>query len=164
VLDEALAPLPIPEAALGLEANWRFGPASKPVADRSYRQLAFTPEAVGLLPFSVAHVAQPWRTARVPGDLVIAWTRRSRSLAADSWTAAEAPLAEESDAYEVEILGGATVVRTLATSTTSVTYTAAQQLADLLGLLGPGDTLPIRIFQLSALVGRGARTSVTLQF
>ena len=37
VLDEALAPLPVPEAALGLEANWRFGPASKPVADRSYR-------------------------------------------------------------------------------------------------------------------------------
>ena len=164
VLDEALAPLPVGEAALGLEANWRVGPASKPVSDRSYRALSFTPEGVGLRPFSVGHVEQPWRTAREPGDLVIRWTRRSRALAADSWTAAEVPLAEESEAYEVEILDGATVVRTLATTTTSVTYTAAQQLADWGALLGPGDTLDIRIFQLSALVGRGAPASVTLEF
>ena len=56
------------------------------------------------------------------------------------------------------------MLRTLATSTTSVTYTAAQQLADLGALLGPGDALDLRIFQLSALVGRGAPTPVTLQF
>ena len=128
------------------------------------RSSSFTPEGVGLRPFSVGHVRQPWRTAREPGDLTIAWTRRSRALAGDSWTAAEAPLAEEREAYEVEILDGATVVRTLAATTTSVTYTAAQQLADWGALLGPGDTLDLRIFQLSALVGRGAATSVTLEF
>ena len=164
MLDEALTPLPVSEAALGLEANWRVGPASKPVSDRSYRALSFTPEGVGLRPFSVGHVEQPWRTAREPGDLVIRWTRRSRALAADSWNAPEVPLAEESEAYEVEILDGATVKRTLSTATTSVTYTAAQQTADWGALLGPGDTLDVRIFQLSALVGRGAPKPVTLQF
>jgi hypothetical protein len=164
VLDEALAALPVPEAALGLEANWRFGPAAKPVADRSYRQLTFTPDGVGLQPFSVCNVREPWRTAREPGDLVIAWTRRSRALAADSWTAAEVPLAEEREAYEVEVLDGGAVLRMLATATTGVTYTAAQQLADFGALLGPGDTLGVRIFQLSALVGRGAPASVTLEF
>ena len=138
MLDEALAPLPVGEAALGLEANWRVGPASKPVSDRSYRALSFTPEGVGLRPFSVGHVEQPWRKAREPGDLVIRWTRRSRALAADSWTAPEVPLAEETEAYEVEILDGATVKRTLSTATTSVTYTAAQQTADWGALLGPG--------------------------
>ena len=163
MLDEALVPLPVTEAGLGLEANWRFGPASKPVSDRSYRALSFTPVGQGLRPFSVAHVRQPWRTAREPGDLTIAWTRRSRALAADSWTATEVPLAEEREAYEVEILDGATVVRTLAATTTSVTYTGAQQIADWAALLGPGDTLDLRIFQLSALVGRGAATSATLQ-
>ena len=162
VLDDALVPLPIPEAGLGLAANWRFGPASKPVSDRSYRQLGLTPEGIGLRPFSVGHVRQPWRTAREPGDLVIAWTRRSRALAADGWTATEIPLAEEREAYAVEVLDGAAVLRTLDTSTTSVTYTAAQQLADLGALLGPGDTLVVRVFQLSALVGRGAPASVTL--
>lgn len=136
VLDDALAPLPVGEAAPGLEANWRIGPASKPASDRSYRALTFTPEGVGLRPFSVVHVEQPWRTARVPGDLVIRWTRRSRALVADSWTAAEVPLAEEAEAYEVETIEGVTVKRTLSTTTTSVTYTAAQQTADWGGLLG----------------------------
>ena len=101
---------------------------------------------------------------RASGDLAISWTRRSRALAADSWTAAEAPLAEEREAYELEVLDGGAVLRTLATPTTSVTYTSTQQLADLGALLGPGDTLSIRIFQLSALVGRGAPASVTLEF
>jgi hypothetical protein len=111
-----------------------------------------------------SQVEEPWRAARTPGDLVIRWTRRSRALAADSWTAPEVPLAEETEAYEVEILDGATVKRTLSTATTSVTYAAAQQTADWGALLGPGDTLDIRIFQLSALVGRGASKPVTLQF
>jgi hypothetical protein len=164
VLDETLAPLPVSEAALGLAANWRVGPASKPVSDRSYRALSFTPEGVGLRPFSVGHVEQPWRTAREPGDLVIRWTRRSRALAADSWNAAEVPLAEETEAYEVEILDGVAVKRTVSTATTRATYTAAQQTADWGALLGPGDTLDVRITQLSALVGRGAPRTVTLQF
>jgi hypothetical protein len=163
-LDETLAPVPISEAVLGLEANWRIGPASKPVSDRSYRALNFTPEGVGLRPFSVGHVEQPWRKARVPGDLVISWTRRSRTLAADNWTAPEVPLAEEAEAYEVEILDGAVVKRTLSTATTSVTYTAAQQIADWSALLETGDALDVRVYQLSALVGRGAPKSVTLQF
>ncbi len=164
MLDETLAPLPVSEAGLGLEANWRVGPASKPVSDRSYRALSFTPEGVGLRPFSVSHVEQPWRTARTPSDLVIRWTRRSRALAADSWNAPEVPLAEEAEAYDVEILDGASVKRTLSTTTTSAVYTAAEQIADRGALLGPGDALDIRIFQLSARVGRGDARITTLMF
>jgi hypothetical protein len=55
-------------------------------------------------------------------------------------------------------------MRIFTTSTTSATYTAAQQFADWGALLGPGDTLDLRIFQLSAAVGRGAPAIVTLQF
>jgi hypothetical protein len=164
VLDAALAALPIGEAELGLPATWRVGPALRPPSDDSYVATSFTPAGVGLRPFSVVHVEQPWRKARVPGDLVIRWTRRSRALAADSWTAVEVPLAEESEAYEVEILDGPSVVRTLASTAPRVTYSAAEQIADLGALLGPGDTLDLRIFQLSALVGRGTPAFVTLQF
>ena len=39
------------------------------------------------------------------------------------------------------MLAGAGVVRTLGTTIPSATYTAAQQLADIGALLGPGDTL-----------------------
>ncbi len=66
------------------------------------------------------------------------------------------------EAYEVEILDGAAVKRVLSVNITNAVYTAAQQTADWGALLGPGDTLDIRIFQLSALVGRGATKIVTL--
>ena len=46
----------------------------------------------------------------------------------------------------------------------SAVYTAAHQTADWGALLGPGGTLNVRIFQLSALVGRGAPKIVTLTF
>ena len=163
-LDDSLASLPIAEADLGIPWNWRIGPASRPVSDETYVAQAFTPEGVGLRPFSVAHVDQPWRKPRTPGDLTIRWTRRSRTLSADSWGGLEVPLAEELEAYEVEILDGATVKRVLSTATTSAVYTAAQQSADWGAPLGPGDNLTVRIFQLSALVGRGAPKTVTLSF
>ena len=163
-LDTALASLPIAEADLGIPWNWRIGPASRPVSDETYMKQAFTPAGAGLRPFSVAHVEQPWRNARSPGDLTILWTRRSRALAADSWGGLEVPLAEELEAYEVEILDGATVKRVLSTATTGVVYTSAQQTADWGAPLGPGDMLDIRIYQLSALVGRGAPKTVTLTF
>ena len=151
-------------ADLGLPWNWRIGPASRPVSDETYVAQSFAPEGVGLRPFSVAHVEQPWRAPRTPGDRTIRWTRRSRALAADSWAGLEVPLAEELEAYDVEILDGATVKRVLSTSITSAVYTAAQQTADWGAPLGPGDTLDIRIFQLSALVGRGVPKTATLTF
>ncbi|MEX0310331.1 MAG: hypothetical protein AB3N17_08795, partial [Tateyamaria sp.] len=164
VLDEALASLPIAEAYLGLPWNWRIGPASRSVSDETYVAASFNPVGVGLRPFSVAHVEQPWRKARTPGDLTIRWTRRSRALAADSWGAVEVPLVEEVEAYEVEILDGATVKRVLTASTISAIYTAAQQTADWGAPLAPGDMLTIRIYQLSALIGRGAAKTATLTF
>jgi hypothetical protein len=164
VLDASLASLPIAEADLGLPWNWRIGPASRSVSDETYVAASFTPIGVGLRPFSVAHVEQPWRRPRTPGDLTIRWTRRSRALSADNWGAVEVPLIEEVEAYEVEIVDGATVKRTLTTSATSAVYSAANQTADWGALLGPGDTLTIRIYQLSNLIGRGTAKTVTLTF
>ena len=164
VLDAAVTPLPISEGDLGLPWNWRIGPASRPVGDETYVATAFTPEGAGLRPFSVAHVEQPWRTARSLGDLTIRWTRRSRALAADTWSVGDVPLAEVSEDYEVEIRDGGTLKRTLTASTTSALYTAAQQTADWGALLGPGNSLQPRIYQLSAVIGRGTPRSVTLTF
>ena len=164
VLDDALASLPIAEADLGLPWNWRVGPASRSASDETYVPASFTPFGIGLRPFSVAHVEQPWRRPRTPGDLTIRWTRRSRALSADNWGAVEVPLLEEVAAYEVEILDGVAVKRTLTTSTTSAVYTSTQQTADWGGLLAPGDTLDIRIYQLSTLIGRGEAKTITLTF
>jgi hypothetical protein len=178
VLDPALASLPIAEADLGLPWNWRVGPAARAVSDASYAALGFTPTGRGLVPFSPVHVEQPWRTARSPGDLTIRWTRRSRALVADAWEQVEVPLAEgergpgpqwghespANESYDVEILDGVVVKRTLTSTTTSALYTAAQQTADWGAPLGSGQTLAIRIFQLSNRLGRGTSATATLQF
>lgn len=164
VLDATLSSLPIAEADLGLPWNWRVGPAARAVGDASYAALGFTPTGRGLVPFAPVHVEQPWRTARSPGDLTIRWTRRSRALVADAWEQVEVPLAEDVESYDVQILDGTTVRRTLTSITTSVLYTAAQQTADWGAPLGPGQTLAIRIFQLSNRLGRGTPATVTLQF
>ena len=124
----------------------------------------FTPAGRGLVPFAPVHIGQPWRMARSPGDLTIRWTRRSRALVADAWEQVEVPLAEDLESYDVQILDGAVVKRTLASGTTSVVYNAAQQTADWGAPLGPGQTLSIRIFQLSNRLGRGTPAAVTLQF
>src|SRR5690606_21094226 len=155
VLDTALASLPIAEADLGIPWNWRIGPASRPVSDETYVAQSFASAGLGLRPFSVGHVEQPWRRPRASGDLTIRWTRRSRARAADSGCGLERSQAEGLEACEVEILDGATVKRVLSTTTTSAVYTAARQTADWGAPLAPGDTLDINIFQLSALVGRG---------
>ena len=164
MLDEQLVALPIPEADLGLPAMWRIGPASQPVSDASYAAESFTPEGIGLRPFAPVHVRQPWRHGRAPGDLEIRWIRRDRALAADSWNANAIPMSEASEDWQVEILDGATVIRTLTASTTHVTYSAAQQLADFGALLGPGDSLRVRIAQIAQVFGPGAAPFTTLWF
>ena len=92
------------------------------------------------------------------------WLNRSRALVADAWEQVEVPLAEDLESYDVQILDGAAIKRTLTSTTTSVLYTAAQQTADWGALLGPGRTLALRIFQLSNRLGRGTPAAVTMQF
>ena len=83
---------------------------------------------------------------------------------ADAWEQVEVPLAEDLESYDVQILDGAAIKRTLTGSTTCVLYTAAQQSADWGTLFGPGQTLAIRIYQLSNRLGRGTPATVSLQF
>jgi hypothetical protein len=164
VLDTAIAPLSIASTDLNLAWNWRIGPASKNPADPAYVQAAFAPKGIGLRPYAVAHVSQPWKLARTPGDLTISWKRRTRAIAGDSWDGIEVPLFEEREAYELDILNGSAVKRTLITNTASVIYTDAQQIADWGALLGPGSSLHVAVYQLSTHFGRGAPKLETLYF
>jgi hypothetical protein len=100
----------------------------------------------------------------MPGDLEIRWIRRDRALAADSWNAAAIPMSEAKEDWQVEILNGTAAIRTLTASTSCATYTAAQQLADFGALLGPGDSLRLRIAQICQAFGLGAAAITTLWF
>jgi hypothetical protein len=71
------------------------------------------------------------------------------------------PLAEGAEAYEVDILDapGGQVLRTLASTSPSVTYANADILGDF-GAVPPA--LSVVVYQLSAVIGRGFPRAVTL--
>ncbi len=95
------------------------------------------------------------------GNLTITWHRRSRTGGYEWVDSTEGvPLGEETEAYEVEILDGGTVVRTITGLTAATaTYSAANQATD----FGAAQReVAIRIYQLSAIVGRGYPGSATV--
>ncbi|MFZ5610168.1 MAG: phage tail protein [Pseudomonadota bacterium] len=115
----------------------------------------FTFTAANLRPLAPVHVRG---RRQADGAISISWIRRSRAGAA--WIdGADAPLAEESEAYDLEILNGATVARSYATTTPQALYSAADQLSDFGGLPA---TLSLRLYQRSAQVGRGLPAQVTI--
>ena len=69
------------------------------------------------------------------------------------------PLNEPSEAYEVDVLDGASVVRTLTSTSASVVYTAADQVTDFGSAQSSVDVV---VYQMSDVVGprRGAGASL----
>ena len=105
------------------------------------------------MPLTPVHV----KASRDGGGVTFTWIRRTR-IDGDSWVG-EVPLGEDSEQYALDILSGGSVVRTLSAATPSALYAAAAELADF-GV--PQSTLHVRLAQVSATVGRGFPTDVTL--
>ena len=69
------------------------------------------------------------------------------------------PLFEASENYEIDILSGTTVKRTLTAITPSVIYPAAEQMVD----FGAAQSaLTVAVYQLNAVVGRGQPQQATI--
>ena len=154
LLDGAVTAVDMTPADIGLGYTWRCGPAGRDLGHPSYLETTHAFAGLGLKPLSPAHV----RGIRSGGDLAISWVRRTRS-GGDSWDAVEVPLAEETERYEVDILDGATVKRTLASTAPSATYTAAEQSVD---FGAPQSSIALRVHQLSTVFGRGTAREATL--
>ncbi|RMH48627.1 MAG: hypothetical protein D6686_10175, partial [Alphaproteobacteria bacterium] len=159
VLEATVAELPFTAGEIGLPWNLAVGPASRPVSDPSYTTLSLTPAGASLRLFAPVHLAA---RAEPSGDITLTWTRRSRDPAANSWEAAEVPLLDQPEAWEIDILDGATVKRTLAAITAKVIYTPAEQVADWGSALAPGAALTIRVAQVSPSLGRGMPAETTV--
>jgi hypothetical protein len=113
-----------------------------------------TPSAAALWPLSPVHL----RAARDGSGVTFSWIRRTR-IDGDSWDVQEVPLGEQSEAYEIDIFNGSSIVRTLSASTPAVLYSAADELTD---FGAPQTTLTIAVYQLSTSVGRGIAAQATL--
>jgi hypothetical protein len=117
----------------------------------------FTNNAVSLECYSVADVAG---SRDGSNNLTITWKRRTRI--GGEWRDNVGPrLGEDSESYEIDVLGGSpeAVLRTITATSETASYTAAQQTTD--GLT-PGDPVHIKIYQLSADVSRGYVEDVTI--
>lgn len=112
---------------------------------------------------------RPWAVNDVRGsrdgsnNLTVTWQRRTRIGGDWLENVGVVPLSETTESYDVDVLGGsgsAVVKRTFAAlSSPTVSYTAAQQIADF------GRTLPyvtLNIYQNSSVVGRGFQKTVTV--
>lgn len=116
---------------------------------------AFVNTALGLKCYSVDHVHGTRNPAQ---DLTVTWTRRTRlgGLWVDG---RDVPLGESTgEHYEIDVMDGATVVRTLESTTPSVVYTASAQTTD---FGSPQSTVTVTIFQRGQL-GRGWGTTATV--
>ena len=109
----------------------------------------FTYNAVALKPYSPVQIAG---TRDGSGNLTINWLRRTR-IGGDWRDGVDVPLSEESERYEVDIMSGVTVKRTITGLTTpTASYTAAQQVTD---FGSAQSSVTVNVYQLSAKVGRG---------
>ncbi len=149
VLDAAVMQLPLGLNDLNLPLNWRYGPSNRDIGDASYVLTQHAFKGLGMRPLSPARVKA---TRAIGGDIAVTWERRTR-IGGDSWDLAEVPLGENVEAYEIEIMSGAAVQRTISAAAPSAVYTAAQQVSDF-GSVQSAVTM--RVYQMSTLFGRGA--------
>ncbi len=154
-LDGGQVQVTMSQDEIGLPYNWRYGPSPAPIDNFAYvtTQKAFTGR--GLKPFSPVHVKGIRDGA---DDLTISWIRRTR-VNGDAWEPSSVPLNEPSEAYEVDVLDGQAVVRTLTASGPSVVYTAADQVSDFGSAQGSVDVV---VYQMSDVVGRGTGRVATV--
>ena len=94
------------------------------------------------------------------GNITFTILRRAR-LGPEWIDYADVPLNEDSERYQIDVLDGATVVRTIDTGSATASYTAAEQTTDFGAPVGFG-LLDIVGYQLSATVGRGYPTEATV--
>ena len=154
---------------LGDPDNAFIGMAAELIGiDRLYRSITqrasidtggdvpFTYRGVNLEPLSPVYANA---TRDGSGNLTATFVRRSR-LSSSWWgTGVVAPVGEATQAFEVDVLDGETVVRTIETATEAFSYSAADQTTD---FGSPQSSITFRIYQLSETVGRGYAYEVTL--
>ena len=124
------------------------------IADPSYVDVALVPQGLGLRPLAPVHV----KAALSGNDLVMSWIRQTR-IGGDNWQLEDVPLGEGIESYQVDVMDGASTVRTISTGQPTAIYTLVQQIAD----WGAQQTVfDLAIYQLSASYGRGAVERITL--
>jgi hypothetical protein len=154
LLDSHVVPIARGLQPLGRPMKLRIVAADRNHGDPAAAALDVTPQPTALKPLAPVHIAG----RRTGAGVTLTWTRRKRGVMPASWDVA-VPLGEDSERYAVDILSGAAAVRTLPATAPTALYAAADELAD---FGSPQTSLAVRVYQLSATVGRGFAAAATL--
>lgn len=143
---------------LGVPRYHRAQSVGKPVEAAISQSI--TPQAIGLRPFSPVNL----RASRNGnGDLIFTWNRRTRMASRFvGTTGINVPLGEASEAYELEIwtTDFTRLLRTLTATIPTVVYSGDMQVEDSSGMSA---LTWVRVYQISATVGRGVAHSATIE-
>jgi hypothetical protein len=155
---EDIEPLAITLGEIGLPRLWRAVSFGMLFEDASIETRTFTGR--DLKPYA------PWAVKAVksgnPANITISWARRTRIGGEWKDGAGTVPLAEATEAYEVDILDapGGAVKRTLTAAMPSTIYANADILADFEAVPA---SLSVVVYQISAVIGRGFPRAVTVE-
>jgi hypothetical protein len=150
ILDGAVQPLATGLESLGRRVFWRLSPSGRDHADPMAVAFETTPGPSALLPLSPVHL----KGRRGTGGVQLSWIRRTR-VGGDTFDAADVPLGEETEAYQVEVLDGSAVKRAAECREQSWLYPAQDEAAD---FGGPQGQIRLRVRQVSRAAGAGHPT------
>ena len=146
MLDTAINSYSMSDSLIGLSRAYKAVTIGDTLGDTAAG--SFTYSGLSYKPFAPVHLSGERDGAN---NLTINWIRRTR-LGGQWRDGADVPLSEESEAYEVDILDGETVVRTISATSQTASYTAAQQTTD---FGSTQSSVSIIVYQISAKIGRG---------
>lgn len=155
VLDAAVAPLVADVAAIDVAHVYRIGPHSAGHGDANVVERAARASDLALRPYAPARI----KAVRDETGVTISFIRRTR-VDGDAWSLIEAPLGEETERYEIDVLRpDGSRARTFKTTQPFVRYAAEDETAD----FEEGQAfLRLRVAQISAAVGRGFAAQATV--
>lgn len=155
--DPDLAWIGMDSASIGMPRDYRGITAGRSIDTDTNRSESY--DGVNLKPLSPVYLNGSINPSTL--DLALTWIRRGR--VSPGWrNGVDVPIGEASESYEVDIYDGAgytTIKRTLTATSATVAYTSAQQVTDFGGNQG---TLYVRVYQMSATVGRGFPLSASI--
>ncbi|MBB5722057.1 hypothetical protein FHS72_001681 [Loktanella ponticola] len=144
VLNGAIRQINVASTTRGTDRHFRYGPASEPLGDASYRYDVASFAGNGLRPYPVAHL----RAQALGAEQQITWIRQTR-IDGDDWSGLDVPLGEERETYLLTFHVGGVLTNTVIVSDPTWTgplsvgtKVSVAQVSDRYGA-GPAQTIEI---------------------
>jgi len=154
LLDGTVTNQVVPNSMLGLLRQYKGVTYGSTLTATTEQDFTYT--GVALLPYSPVGITG---TRDGSGNLTINWIRRTRING--SWQDyVDVPLNEVTESYQIDIMNGSTVVRTITGLTSpAASYSAANQTTD---FGSPQSNITLNVYQMSAVIGRGYAGNATV--